>query len=79
MSTTDQNKEFSLNSRVTVSSTGGWKKSSTGTICDGPELVETLQGVEFFYWVKFDESQEDINGTDKYCKAQILSRYLVPI
>jgi hypothetical protein len=78
MSTISQRKELSTNQRVLVSLTGGWKQSSLGVICSDPEPIETLQGSEYFYWVHFDEPQEDINGSDKYYKAQILSRYLEP-
>jgi hypothetical protein len=71
-----QRKEFSVNDRVLVSSSGGWKQSASGVICGGPDPVETLQGSEYFYWVLFDEPQEDVNGPDKYSRAQILSCYL---
>ncbi|WP_431095316.1 hypothetical protein [Polaromonas aquatica] len=43
---------------------------------DEPEATETLLGVTFVHWVQFDEPQEDINGPDKYRKAQILGEYL---
>lgn len=69
-------KQFAINEQVVVLAAGGWKKSSRGTVCGGPEPVATLQGPEYFYWVEFDEPQEDINGSDKYRKAQILSCYL---
>jgi hypothetical protein len=78
MSTTTQRKDLTINQRVLVSSTGGWKQSSLGVICSGPEPIETLNGPEYFYWVQFDEPQEDINGPDQYYKAQILSCYLEP-
>ena len=69
-------KSFEIGSRVKVSSRGGWKNDCLGTIAGGPEPVETLQGPENYYWVEFDEPQEDINGPDSYSKAQILSCYL---
>ena len=76
MSATAQRKEFARGDRVLVSAEGGWKESALGVICDGPEPVDTLKGPEYFYWVQFDEPQEDINGPDRYRKAQILSCYL---
>jgi len=71
-------KNFALNDRVTVSSSGGWKNTFAGTICGGPEPFQTLQGPEAFYWVQFDESQEDVTGPDVYTRARVLSRYLEP-
>lgn len=69
-------KQFALQDRVMVSSSGGWKRTSPATIVSDPEPVQTLQGPEFYYWVSFDEPQETIDGDDAYCKAQVLSRYL---
>lgn len=67
---------FPAGSRVRVLTSGGWKRSSVGTVMDEPEATETLLGVTFVHWVQFDEPQEDINGPDKYRKAQILGEYL---
>ena len=69
-------KNFAVNDRVMVLSTGGWKQRAYGKIGSPPEVVETMQGPDFFYWVIFDEPQEDINGPCKYSKAQILSCHL---
>jgi len=69
-------KQFNLNDKVLVNSKGGWKRTCVGSICSVAEPVETLQGSEFFYWVEFNEPEEDVNGTDKYSKAQILSQYI---
>ena len=71
-----QAKVFAVNDRVLVLPEGGWKQAAYGLIRSADEPVETLQGHDFFYWVAFDEPQEDINGPDKYSKAQILSCYL---
>jgi hypothetical protein len=69
-------KFFNIGERVSVSTEGGWKKDFTGVIVDGPEAIDTLKGPENFCWVQFDEPQEDINGSDEYYKAQILSCYI---
>ena len=69
-------KQFKINDRVVVSAEGGWKRNCSGRISGGPEPVETMQGPEYYYWVEFDEPEEDINGPDKYQKAQILSYYI---
>jgi hypothetical protein len=73
---TVQRKSFSIGARVAVAPSERWKQSFMGTVCDGPESVDTLKGPEYFYWVEFDEPQEDVNGPDRYRKAQILSCYL---
>lgn len=71
-----QGKVFAVNDQVLILPAGGWKQPAYGKIASLPEAVETLQGHDFFYWVAFAEPQEDINGPDKYSKAQILSCYL---
>ena len=73
---TQRKKIFNMNDSVIVSAKGGWKRDCKGTICSDTEPVTTLQGSEYYYWVKFDEREEDINGPDKYSKAQILSQYI---
>lgn len=73
-----QGKTVAVSARVLVLPEGGWKQAAYGVICSAAEPVETLQGADFFYWVAFDEPQEDVNGPDKYSKAQILSCYLQP-
>jgi hypothetical protein len=72
----ERKKQFNLNDTVLVSAEGGWKRDCKGTISSSPEPTKTLQGSEYYYWVKFDEPEEDINGSDKYSKAQILSQYI---
>lgn len=72
----ERKKEFNVNDKVVVSAEGGWKRDCNGTICGVPELVETIQGPEYYYWVEFDEAEEDVNGPDQYSKAQILSQYI---
>jgi hypothetical protein len=69
-------KSFTPLDRVIVSSLGGWKQASVGTIVSEPEPIETLRGPECFYWVEFDQAQQTIDGNDAYRKAQILSCYL---
>ncbi len=76
MANTSRLKVYESGSRVVVSTQGGWKNNGSGTIVGKAEPVTTLQGDDYYYWVEFDEPQEDINGPDKYYKAQILSRYL---
>ena len=69
-------KQFALQDRVLVSSSGGWKRSSLATIVSEPEPVQTLRGSELYYWVSFDEPQQTIDSDDAYYKAQVLSCYL---
>ena len=69
-------KNFKLGDRVTVSASGGWKRSFEGAIVGGPESTTTMQGPEDYYWVQFDENRQCVDGDDEYYKAQILSRYL---
>jgi len=68
--------KFNLGDKVLVSHEGGWQKNSLGFICGDPELVETNQGNNYFYWVEFYEPQNDLSNTGPYRKAQILSQYL---
>jgi hypothetical protein len=70
-----RNKEFKIGDRVLVSSSGGWKQDSFGSVCGGPEVAPTITPLDY-YWVVFDQPQECIYGDDKYYKAQILSIYL---
>jgi len=67
---------YPAGSRVRVLTAGGWKRSFTGTVVSEPEATTTLQGHTYIHWVKFDEPQEDINGADRYSKAQILGEFL---
>ncbi len=66
-------KQFALQDRVLVSSSGGWKRNSLATIVSEPEPVQTLRGSELHYWVSFDEPQQTIDSDDAYYKAQVLS------
>ena len=60
-----------------VLASGGWKRDCPGTVVDGPELVDTLQGPDNYWWVEFDEPEADINGGPwTYRKAQVLSCYV---
>ena len=69
-------KKIIVGTRVEVSKNGGWARDSTGVVTDGPESVNTRQGEDYFYFVKFDEPQHDLSEDGPYEKAQILSRYL---
>ena len=73
---TQLRKTLELGSSVIVSAKGGWQADSLGFIVDGPEPVNTLQGEDYFYWVKFMTPQRDQDNDGPYSKAQILSRYL---
>jgi hypothetical protein len=42
-------KLFALHDRVIVSSSGGWKRTSSATVVSEPEPVQTLHGLEFYY------------------------------
>lgn len=75
----ERQKKFEINDRVIVSSCGGWKRDCKGTICGGPENVDTLPGPEYYYWVLFDEPEQDVSSPDEYIKAQILSQYIVSV
>ncbi|MBK9586045.1 MAG: hypothetical protein KA099_00330 [Alphaproteobacteria bacterium] len=73
----EMRKIFSLGDEVIVSNVGGWKKNSKGIIVSEPKNIDTLQGADFFYWVEFDEPQEDTEDEGhQYSKAQILSRFI---
>jgi hypothetical protein len=67
---------FPVGSRVRVLRAGGWKQAAVGAVVDDPEPTETLLGPTFIHWVQLDEPQEDINGPDRYRKAQVLGEYL---
>lgn len=69
-------KHFADHARVVVSKAGGWKNDCPGIVLGDGEPVTTLQGAELYYWVSFDTPEQDVNGDDKYTKAQVLSRYL---
>ena len=69
---------FAIGERVSVSAAcAGWRDNSSGTICGGPEPVQTVQGEDYYYWVQFDSPQHDLSEDGPYYKAQILSRCLV--
>ena len=55
-------KTFDLYARVYVAGSGGWKATFLGTICSEAEQVQTVKGPENYYWVEFDEPQEDVSG-----------------
>jgi len=68
---------FGIGVRVVVAGEcAGFRKNASGTVCEGPEPVQTLQGEDFFYWVEFDTPQHDLSNNGPYPKAQILSRCL---
>ena len=69
-------KAFALGTRVVVSKDGGWQRDAKGVVVAGPEVIQTLQGEDYYWWVEFEEPERDINGPDQYRKAQILSRYI---
>lgn len=77
LKSTELRKIFLLGDEVIVSHVGGWKKNVKGIIVSEPENIDTLQGADFFYWVEFDEPQEDTEDDGyQYSKAQILSRFI---
>ena len=68
---------FELGTRVHVSATcAGWRTNFDGTICGGAELVQTVQGKDYWYLVEFDTLQHDLSDDGPYYKAQILGRCL---
>jgi hypothetical protein len=68
---------FAVGARVSVSAAcAGFRNDACGVICDGPDPVATVQGEDYWYWVRFDEPQHDSSGDGPYYKAQILSRCL---
>ncbi|NYE29683.1 hypothetical protein HDE78_002649 [Rhodanobacter sp. K2T2] len=69
--------DFAIGTRVMVSAIGGgWRDDCLGVISSAPESIQTLQGVDYSYWVKFDTPQHDLSNDGPYYKAQILSRCL---
>jgi hypothetical protein len=69
--------EFSQGTRVHIAAAcRGWRDESVGLICGQAEPVQTAQGDNFFYWVKFDAPQFTMDSDGPYEKAQILSRCL---
>lgn len=72
----ENEKKLSTGESVIVSSKGGWANDFKGTVEGEPETIETKQGEELAYWVKFNEPQHDISDDGPYRKAQILTRYL---
>lgn len=69
-------KHFESGERVSVSAKGGWSSDFHGVISGGPDSVNTRQGEDFFYWVRFDTPQHDLSEDGPYEEAHILSRYL---
>lgn len=69
-------KEFKVGTKVIVSSTGGWQRDAVGIIVAGPELIDTLQGQDFYWWVEFLTPERDLDNDGPYTKAQVLSRYI---
>ena len=70
-------KDFAIGDKIRVQENAGWVDKPVGIISSVPEPVETLQGEDCFYWVRFDAPAQDIDGDGPYKSAQILSRYLV--
>jgi hypothetical protein len=70
---------LAIGTRVLISARcAGWRNDVHGVICGGPEPVETMQGPDYFYWVKFDSPQHDLSDDGPYDKAQILGCCLAP-
>ena len=68
---------FVVGDRVIVSAQGGWVSDFEANITSEPEPVNTLQGVDYFYWVDmFHNPQYDLDGDGPYINAQVLSCYL---
>jgi hypothetical protein len=61
---------------------GPWPAEPLGTVTDGIEghytVVETRQGPERTYFIRFDEPQRDPDGDGPYETSQVLERYLEP-
>ncbi|MGH1487723.1 MAG: hypothetical protein ACRBCI_16045 [Cellvibrionaceae bacterium] len=76
MLTPGMRKNLIKGAKVKVSSKGGWAQDSTAAITSDPESVNTRQGEDYFYWVKFETPQHDLSNDGPYESAQILSRYL---
>ena len=69
--------DFSMGTRVLVSAVcGGWRNDCLAVISSTPESIQTVQGEDYSYWVKFDTPQHDLSNDGPYYKAQILSRCL---
>ena len=69
-------KDFEIGNFVVVSAEGGWREDSEGEIIGGPEPIQTLQGSDYNYWVRFSEPAHDLSDDGPYESAQILSRFL---
>jgi len=83
---------FSAGLHVTISPEHRWAKGAVGTIAEPPPIVRknvtnwqgvfrTVQGVHgplTFYWVYFDQPQEDTEGDGPFIGAEIESTYLRP-
>jgi len=69
-------KIFNDGQKVTVLKVGGWKNDFSGVVCGSPETIETVDGDEFCYFIKFDEPQHDLSNDGPYKKAQILDRFI---
>lgn len=81
---------FVIGQRIKISSNYHWAKNATGEITKPPEFItevvtdwkglvrklESSEGILSFYWIKFDEPQNDIDGDGHYQEAEIDSRYL---
>ena len=72
-------KNFKLGDKVKVSKEGGWQQDFLGSIDSLRENIETQQGEELAYMVKFDEPQHDLSDNGPYASSQILTRYLTKI
>lgn len=54
---------------------GPWPDEPAGTVGTF-DMVETMQGPERTYWVRFEEPQRDVDGDGPYRESQVLERYL---
>ena len=69
-------KDFQVGARVRVSAEDGWRQDFTGRVVSGPESINTRQGEDYWYIVRFDTPQDDLSDDGPYFMAQILSRYI---
>lgn len=69
--------QFTIGDKVKVADDWDWPGSPVGVVSSVPDPIMTLQGEDYFYWVRFDPPARDSDGDGPYKSAQVLSRALI--
>lgn len=72
-------KKLRVGDRVRVSADAGWRQDAFGVVQYERGLIRTRQGIDQFYFVRFDTPQDDLSEDGPYLGGEILSRHLTKL